>query len=138
MEIHKNIMRHNSHSLTFLETHIVFCTKYRHKIMNEEIQSFLAHQFREIAKRNDCYINTLHVDVDHVHMLVEYPPKLSISQLAKRFKGASSREVRLQYPHLANRNFHSQKSFWSIGYFCCSVGEDAEERIRRYIISHTD
>lgn len=138
MRLHQGLLRHNSHSLTYLSVHIVFCTKYRHKIMVGDINSFVTRQIESVCNDIDVKIQKLHVDTDHVHLLCEYPPNFSIPQLVKRIKGNVSRYVRLQFPKLSDRSVHSISSFWSIGYFATSVGEDAESRIIRYISQHTD
>lgn len=136
MRLHSEILRHNSHSRSFLECHLVFVTKYRHKIIDNEIADFIDRCFHWVAHNIDVEIKEYKIDVDHCHLMVEYPPTLSIDKMVKRFKGASSFYLRKKFPHL-NSIDHSTKAFWSIGYFVTSVGEDAEERIRRYILNHT-
>lgn len=138
MRLHSDILRHNSHSVSFLECHLVFVTKYRHKVIDSEIADFIDRCFHWVASNIDVEIKEYKIDVDHCHLMVEYPPTLSIANMVKRFKGASSFYIRKQFPNLVSRDSHSASAFWSIGYFVTSVGEDAEERIRRYILNHRE
>lgn len=135
MRLVNSMLRRNPHSRTFLEAHIVFSTKFRHKVITHQISEFLQQTFNQIAKNLTINIKEMKIDVDHVHMMIEYPPIMSISQIIKRFKGASSRYVRQQFPQLTLFS-HSPTSFWAVGYFATSVGEDAEERIHRYLLNH--
>lgn len=132
----KSEFRRGAHNLTMLEYHMVFITKYRHKVMKGDIQQFVDKNIREIAEQLKLEVKRLHVDIDHVHFLFTAPPDITISKIANRIKGATSRNVRVNFPELATRN-HSVSSFWATGYFCTTVGEDAETRIQKYINHHT-
>ena len=72
---------------------------------------------------------------DHVHMHVEYPPRIALSQLVKRLKGRSSRLLQKEYPKLKERYWG--KHLWGIGYGAWSTGNITDEIIRQYLEKHT-
>ena len=74
------------------------------------------------------------VSKDHVHMHIEYPPKLSISDLVKRLKGRTSRILQMEYPELKKRYWG--RHFWARGYFCATIGQMTEEMIKQYLEHH--
>lgn len=72
--------------------HLIWVTKYQHKIFNtEEKQKYLLELLKRIAKLNDITIQYSEIMDDHVHLLIIFPPRLSITNVVKAFKGASAR-----------------------------------------------
>ncbi|MBD2488922.1 IS200/IS605 family transposase [Aulosira sp. FACHB-615] len=120
--------RHGKHSVTSLKSHLVFVTKYRKKIFEQERLEVLIQSFLEVAKKMDFSILEVNGEGDHVHLLVEYPPRYSVSQLVNHLKGVSSRMYRKQFtdsPH--------PEHLWSPSYFACSVGGAPIEVLKQYI-----
>jgi len=76
----------------------------------------------------------LEVDQDHVHLLIESPPKLSPLQISRRLKQESTYQIWKSYPELS-KYFWKEKTFWSDGYFCCSIGNASLATIKQYIAS---
>ncbi len=110
--------------------HIVWIPKYRKKKLFKELRKDLGNVFRELAKRRECEILEGHLIVDHVHMLIEIPPKHSVSQVVGFIKGKSAIYIARTYGG-RQRNFTGQH-FWARGYYVSTVGRD-EESIREYI-----
>ena len=79
--------RRNSHSLTRFTAHLVWVTKYRYPVLKGDIKSRCREFIIQICDAEDVQILKGVVSKDHVHMHIEYPPKLSISDLVKRLKG---------------------------------------------------
>jgi putative transposase len=120
--------RRGKHSVTSLKSHLVFVTKYRKKIFDAQRIEVLIQSFFEVAKKMDFSILEVNGEGDHVHLLVEYPPKYSVSQLVNHLKGVSSRIYRKQFadsPHAEH--------LWSPSYFACSVGGAPIEVLKEYI-----
>lgn len=132
MRLSKHSLQKGAHNTHWLAYHFVAVTKYRHKTMIDPINKFIQNSIENTCKELNCEIIKFHVDTDHIHLLFNLPPNLSISQFAKRIKGRSSHDVRIAFPEL-----QKDKSFWSVGYFCTTVGEDGDERIKRYIAHHS-
>ena len=109
--------------------HVVWIPKYRHKVLVEGVKQYLEKVFYSILEERypDVYISEMNVQVDHVHMLIEIPPKYAVSVVIGVLKGVSSRLMRREFDYL-----RTKKEMWSVGYFVSSVGAN-ESVIRRYI-----
>ncbi|MEA1894074.1 MAG: IS200/IS605 family transposase [Euryarchaeota archaeon] len=87
-------LRHDRHTVSLLTDHMVFSPKYRGKILVEKtIALALDGIIRKTCKDLNIEIIDMAVNVDHVHLFIKYPPKYSVSYIAKRIKGKSSREL---------------------------------------------
>ena len=120
--------RRGRHSVTQLYTHLVFVTKYRKKIFNSQHLDYLREVCNEVAKKMDFQVLEINGESDHIHLLIEYPPKLSISQIVNSLKGVSSRMLRKKY----DLTPHTQH-LWSPSYFAVSCGGAPLEKIKQYI-----
>lgn len=109
--------------------HVVWIPKYRHKILVEGVKQYLEKVFYTVLEQRypDVYINEQNIQLDHVHMLIEIPPKYAVSTVIGVLKGVSSRLMRKQFDYLGRRS-----EMWSVGYFVSSVGAN-ESVIKRYI-----
>jgi putative transposase len=95
--------RRSSHSVTRFTAHLVWVTKYRYPVLKGDIKSRCRELIIQICDAEDVQILKGVVSKDHVHMHIEYPPKLSISDLVKRLKGRTSRMLQMEYPELKKR-----------------------------------
>jgi len=89
-------------------------TKYRYPVLKGGIKLRCRELIIQICDAEDVQILKGVVSKDHVHMHIEYPPKLSISDLVKRLKGRTSRMLQMEYPELKKRYWG--RHFWAIGY----------------------
>ena len=105
--------RRSSHSVTRFTAHLVWVTKYRYPVLKGDIKSRCRELIIQICDAEDVQILKGVVSKDHVHMHIEYPPKLSISDLVKRLKGRTSRILQMEYPELKKRYWG--RHFWAIG-----------------------
>ncbi len=123
-----------NHSKYLLMSHLIFVCKYRKKLLiryGEEIKLLLY----QIAKEKDISIIEMEVDEDHVHLLIQYPPTKSILEIVRLFKQVSTFRIWRQNNnqiHLRN-HFWNEKTFWSDGYFACSIGNISKETVTKYI-----
>ena len=85
----------------------------------------------ECADMNRWKIEELNIRPDHIHVLVQMRPEISVSRMVQLFKGTSSRIIRYEHPEL--QEFLWGKSFWADGYFAETCGQVSEEKIREYI-----
>jgi putative transposase len=123
--------RKTSHSVYDLKVHLVWITKYRKPVLFGNVATRLRDLTREICKSLDVEILKGHVSKDHVHIFVSIPPYLSISDLAKRVKGKTSRKLLSE-----NRKLSKQfwgRHLWARGYFAASSGNVTDEVIMEYI-----
>ena len=117
-----------------LTVHLVWITKYRYHVLKGDVQTRSRELIMQICDAEDVTILKGVVSKDHVHMHIEYPPSLSISNLVKRLKGRTSRILQQEFPHLQKRYWG--KHFWAIGYGAWSTGEITEKLIQDYLEHH--
>ncbi|SVE13042.1 uncharacterized protein METZ01_LOCUS465896 [marine metagenome] len=128
--------RHSHHTVSNLTVHLVWVTKYRYKVLDGDIQIRCRELLIQGCNAMDVKILKGAVSKDHVHMHVEYPPSLSISDLVKRLKGRSSRLLQKEFPELKKRYWGQH--FWAIGYGAWSTGNISEEMVNEYLEHHRD
>lgn len=119
------------HSIFQLHVHLVFVSKYRRKVFDLDAHQKLRGLFEPICRRLQAHIVEMDGERDHVHLLLKYPPSVSISDLARHLKGASSRLLRQSRPDLARRFW--KNVLWSPSYFATSCGGAPIAVIRQYI-----
>ena len=126
--------RKSSHSVFSLEIHIVWITKYRYKILREEVAIRTRDLIRRICTEENAEILSGVVSQDHVHILVSIDPSLSISKLVQYLKGKTSRKLQQEYLHLKKRYWGQH--LWARGYFAVSTGNVSSKMVKEYIDHH--
>lgn len=114
-----------------IQYHIVWCVKYRQKILVGEIEKDLKRLLQEITKDHDVNIVEMNTDQDHIHLLVECTPQHYIPTILKSLKGVSARKLFQIHPELKDRLWSGH--LWNPSYFIATVSENTEEQIRTYI-----
>jgi len=125
-----------NHSKYLLMAHLIFVSKYRKQLLikyGNEIKQILS----DIAEEKDFEIIEMEVDKDHVHLLVSYNPTQSILDIVRLLKQMSTYRIwRQNNNHLyLSKQFWKEKTFWSDGYFACSIGNVSKETIEKHIQS---
>jgi len=126
--------RRGNHTVTRLTVHIVWVTKYRYHVLTGEVQKRCRAVLIQICDSEDIRILKGVVSKDHVHMLLEYPPSKSLSDIVKRLKGRTSRMLQQEYPELEKRYWG--KHLWAIGYGAWSTGNISEQMVSEYLEHH--
>jgi putative transposase len=111
--------------------HLVWIPKYRKRVLKGKVAERIKDLLHECADLNRWKIEELNIQLDHVHMLVQMNPNVSVSRMVQLFKGMTSKVVRAEFPEL--KEFLWGKDFWSDGYFAETSGQVNEDRIREYI-----
>lgn len=119
---------YNSHCVYNLGYHIIWCPKYRRRVLQWGIDERLKILLVEKAVAMDCHIEKMEVMPDHVHIFIKTPPKLSIDTLVQGLKGYTSFVLRREY-----RWLRKMKCLWAPSYYVESIGHISEETVRRYI-----
>ena len=115
-----------------LHVHLVFVTKYRQKVFTKEILDDMQQIFESVCSDFEAQLVEFDGENDHVHLLVNYPPKVSISKLVNSLKGVSSRMIRKKnYPSIHEKLWGG--ALWSPSYFAGSCGGAPITIIRQYI-----
>jgi putative transposase len=124
-----NRFRKERHSISELKIHLVCVTKYRRSVLTAESLSVIEKSFRDVAAKMDFQVQEFNGEPDHIHALIEYPPKLSISQMVNALKGVSSR----RYGQAGYPKPYGKDALWSPSYFVSAVGGAPLEVLKRYI-----
>jgi putative transposase len=127
-------LRRNNHSVTRLVVHLVFVVKYRRDVISETVWTSLRYGFDLAAKRLDLALVELNHDRDHVHAVVEYPPHVSISEIANALKGTSSFVARRDCKREAREKLWGD-AFWTPSFFAASTGGAPIDTLKLYVQS---
>ena len=120
-----------SHSIYECKYHVIFCPKYRYKILQAEVVTYITEQIYQLCSQKEgVEVIELNVQADHVHLIVSIPPKYAVSQLMGYLKGKLALKLFDRYPQLRKRYWGQH--LWSRGYCVSTIGLD-EERIRKYV-----
>ena len=123
---------YNRTSVYRIGYHIIWCVKYRNRILTPEVEEALRRILREVASENGFEVVDTQVgEQDHVHCFVSAPPKLSVTFIVKHLKGTSAIRLFREFHHL--RDTQKGHKLWNPSYFVETVGSTSEENIRRYI-----
>jgi putative transposase len=123
--------RTGRHCVFALHVHLVFVTKYRRDVLSELAIQDLRVIFAKVCKDFEAELMECNGEDDHVHLLVTYPPKVSLSKLVNSLKGASSYRLRLMRPEITGRYYKGV--LWSPSYFAASCGGAPISIIRQYV-----
>ena len=120
-----------AHSLYECKYHVVFCPKYRYKILQDEVSSYVEQRiYRLCGQKDDVEVVEVNVQPDHIHLVVSLPPKYAVSQFMGFLKGKLALRLFDRFPQLSRRYWGQH--VWSRGYCVSTVGLD-EERIKKYV-----
>jgi putative transposase len=109
--------------------HVVWCPKYRRKVLIEGVDIRLKEILSEVATEFKSELIELEVMPDHVHLLVECDPQFGIAKLIRYMKGRSSRYLRQEFPWLKSR----LPTLWTNSYFISTVGGAPISVVKQYI-----
>jgi putative transposase len=111
--------------------HIVWVPKYRYRVLDDQIGTEVSNCIRAFSEQKECEIVELNVQIDHVHVLVMVPPKISISDYVGMVKGRTAIRVLNRFKKLKTKPYWGNK-FWARGYCVDTVGLDSD-MIRKYV-----
>ena len=119
-----------AHTKYMCKYHIVFIPKYRRKIIYNKLRKEIQKYIKDLCKWKGVEIIEGHMMPDHVHLLVEIPPRISVSSFMGYLKGKSSLMIFEKNPNLKYK--FGNRNFWATGYYVSTVGLN-EATIRKYI-----
>ena len=122
---------HGRHCVFAMHVHLVFITKYRSRVLDGDAINRLRALFTKTCTDFESELVEMDGEDHHVHLLVRYPPKFSVSQLVNSLKGVSSRMLRQERPDLARRYWKG--ALWSPSYFAASCGGPPINILKTYI-----
>ena len=122
-----------SHSIFHHRYHIVWAPKYRFKVLHGAVR--LRNHQAGLAEMDVTIISGV-LSADHVHMFVEIPPKIAVSDFVRRVKGRSSRKIQQEFEHIRKRYWGQR--FWARGYFSTTSGNITDTVILNYLNNHIE
>ena len=125
--------RTGRHCVFLLHVHLVFITKYRRDVLSDLAIGDLKWIFAKVCKDFEAELVECNGEDDHVHLLVNYPPKVQLSKLVNSLKGVSSRRLRTMRPEVKGR--YKNGVLWSPSYFAGSCGGAPLDVIKHYVES---
>lgn len=124
-------IRHGRHCTFLLQVHLVFVTKYRGKVFDRDAIQRLKIVFQKVCRDFQAELVELHGAAELVHLLINYPPKHSVSRLVNSLKGVSSRLLRRERPDIEKRYW--KNVLWSPSYFAASCGGAPLHVLKQYV-----
>jgi putative transposase len=124
--------RRGRHVVSALHVHLVFVTKYRRGVLDADMLRSCEDAMRKVCGDFAAELREFNGEDDHVHLLVGYPPKVTVSALVNSLKGVSARRLRAEFAGRVNRHI-MHGHFWSPSYFAASCGGAPLSIIRQYI-----
>ena len=116
-----------------LTAHVVLVTKYRKKAISGEVLIRLKEIFTDTLIKWECNLVEFNGELDHVHLLIDYKPHISLSKLIANLKTVSSRLIRRDFPELATKYFYNKPYFWTGAYFVASCGGVTVNQLKKYV-----
>ncbi len=123
-----------SHTLFHHRYHIVWVPKYRYKVLKGKLRDRVRTIIRQVCEQMGVDIIKGVLSTDHVHMFVEIPPHISVSDFVQRVKGRSSYKIQQEFTEIHKRYWG--RRFWARGYFSTTSGNITDEVIQQYLEQH--
>ena len=121
-----------NHSKHLLMCHLIFVCKYRKKLLLK-VGDDIKTEIKSIADHYGWQIIEQEIDKDHIHILIRYSPKWSILEIVRLLKQLTTYRIWKKHNEYLSQHFWKERTFWSDGYFSCSIGNVSKEIIQKYI-----
>ncbi|MBS0481772.1 MAG: IS200/IS605 family transposase [Proteobacteria bacterium] len=128
--------RSGSHTLFHHRYHIIWAPKYRYKVLIGDVRLRVRDIIRQVCAEKGVNIVSGALSRDHVHLFVEIPPHLSVSEFVQHAKGRSSRRIQQEFEHIRKRYWGQR--FWARGYFSTTSGNITDDVTMAYLERHTE
>ena len=116
-----------------LQYHLIFVCKYRKKLFSIDISNDVKQLSYDICNKHNVIIHTMETDKDHIHYMIEAEHTICISDLVRTMKSYITYHIWKTHKDYLKRHFWKEKTFFTDGYFVCSVGNVSEKQLRKYI-----
>ena len=121
-----------NHSKHLLMCHLIFICKYRKKLLLK-IGDDIKTEIESISNYYRWQIIEQEIDQDHIHILIRYSPKWSILEIVRLLKQLTTYRIWQKHNEYLSQHFWKERTFWSDGYFSCSIGNVSKDTIQKYI-----
>lgn len=120
-----------SHCVYQCKYHLVWCPKYRYRVLTGDVGTLVEESLRSLCEWEKVEVLELNVQPDHVHLVLQIPPRISVSEAVGILKGKTAIKMFKSFPGLKKKPYWGNH-FWAKGYCVTTIGMD-EEKIRRYV-----
>ena len=127
----KVVTIHNRNCVYQTAYHVVWCPRYRKKILIDKIATRISAMIDAICTENDWPVITKEIQSDHIHLFLTIPPALAVATAIKILKGTTARKLFVEFPQLKEELWGGH--LWSPSYYVGTAGNVSAETIRRYI-----
>ena len=131
--ISDNDYQHRRHNKNLLMIHVKFVVKYRKQLLSGTVREDIMQYIFDICNRKHWYIRRMETDKDHIHILLQYNPTDNVSQIVSTLKSYSTYHVWRKRRSYLKTHFWKENTFWSDGYFACSIGNVSKDIVEKYI-----
>ena len=115
-----------------MHVHLVFVTKFRHKVFADRHLTRMEAIMRDVCADFEAELVEFNGDNNHVHLLVNFPPKMAVARLVNSLKGVSSRRLRQEFPDL-ERHYYRANKLWSGSYLADTAAGPPLNAVKQYI-----
>ena len=118
----------------FTAIYIIFVCKYRKKLrVSKQISDDIKQFSYEICQRHKVSIRYMETDKDHIHYMIETEANINLSDLVRTMKAYTTYHIWKLHKEYLSKQFWREHTFWTDGYFICSIGNVSEQQLRKYI-----
>ena len=125
--------QHRRHNKNLLMVHLIFVTKYRKRLFYGEFRNDIKQYVYDTCKKYHWYIKRMETDGDHIHILLQYNPTDSITNIVSTLKQYSTYHAWKNHRSMLQQHYWKEKTLWSDGYFAASIGQVSQATIEHYI-----
>ena len=125
--------QHRRHNKTLLMAHIIFVIKYRKPLLTGRFADDIKQSVFDACKKKHWYIHSMETDKDHIHILLQYNPKNSITEIVSLLKQMSTFYAWQHYAQYLKKYIWKERTLWSDGFFACSIGNASKVTVAHYI-----
>ena len=125
-------MRKSSHSVTDLRYHIILVTKKRKKLLTGAVEATVKSECERMIRHFEGTVIEMEAEADHIHLLIELPPKYGIAQVVNSLKGVTARIARRDHLEEISQSL-SGTAFWSPSYYATTAGGVTIETVKQYV-----
>lgn len=123
-----------NHSKYLLQYHLIFVCKYRKKLLaSNSISNDIKSLSKSICEKHNVIIKYMETDKDHMHYMIETEPNINLCDLVRTVKSYTTYHIWKKYHTCLSKCFWKEHTFWTDGYFVCSVGNVSEKILKEYI-----
>ena len=128
-----NRYQHRRHNKNLLMVHLILVTKYRKTLFTGRFRDDIKQYIYDICKEHHWYIKRMETDKNHIHILLQYNPSDSMTQIVSVLKQYSTHLAWESHSGFLSKYYWKKRILWSDGYFAASIGQVSQEIIERYI-----